>query len=150
MATQPDPEPSRVITHSTGETESVGARLAALSRPGMVWGLSGELGAGKTALVRGFVRAMGSPRRVKSPTYSLVHQYTGGPCIVHHLDLYRLANGADIREAGLDEFLINPAGITLAEWIERWVPDAREPILRIRIRCLDENTREILHDNPRH
>lgn len=146
----PEADPIRVITRSTEETEALGARLAALSRPGMVWGLFGELGAGKTALVRGFVRGLGSPRRVQSPTYSLVHQYTGGPCIVHHLDLYRLANGADIHEAGLDEYLVNPVGISLVEWIERWNPDAQDSIHHIRIRCLDENTREILHDNPRH
>ncbi len=149
MPKRTEPDPVRVITRSTEETEALGAQLAALSRPGMVWGLSGELGAGKTALIRGFVRALGSRRRVQSPTYNLVHQYTGGSCTVHHLDLYRLSGDADIREAGLDEFLIDPPGITLAEWIERWTPDTDEPVHRIRIRCLDENTREILHDDPR-
>jgi len=139
-----------VLTHSPRETEALGERLGREARAGEVYGLSGDLGAGKTAFVRGFVRGVGSPRRVHSPTFALLHEYPGGRCTVHHLDLYRLATPEEIRGAGLDEYLLAPEGITLAEWIERWSAAALDPgpLRHIRFRTVDEHRREITHDDP--
>jgi tRNA threonylcarbamoyladenosine biosynthesis protein TsaE len=146
-----DPMPV-VISRSVEETEQIGERLGKEARRGQVYGLSGDLGAGKTALVRGFARGLGCPGRVHSPTFSLVHEYGGGREPLFHLDLYRLAGSAEIEGAGLDEFLFRPKGISLVEWIERWeIPGgaAHGPVHRIHLRVLDENTREMSYDDSR-
>jgi tRNA threonylcarbamoyladenosine biosynthesis protein TsaE len=139
-----------VLTHTPQETEQLGETLGRNAPSGAVYGLSGDLGAGKTAFVRGFVRGVGSSRRVHSPTFALLHEYTGGRCPVFHLDLYRLETPEAIRGAGLDEYLDQPDGITLAEWIVRWEsPEAPSGRVRhIRFRTVDEQTREITHDDP--
>lgn len=136
-----------VITQSPAETEQLGEALGLRARHGWVYGLSGDLGAGKTAFVRGFVRGVGSNRRAHSPTFALFHEYPGGRHTVFHLDLYRLAAPDDIRGAGLDQYLESPDGVTLAEWIERWTPAAHGPIRHLHFRCLDENRREITYDD---
>ncbi|MBL9172305.1 MAG: tRNA (adenosine(37)-N6)-threonylcarbamoyltransferase complex ATPase subunit type 1 TsaE [Verrucomicrobiales bacterium] len=141
-----------VISRSVEETEQFGERLGMAARRGQVYGLSGDLGAGKTALVRGFARGLGCPGRVHSPTFALVHEYGGGREPLFHLDLYRLAGPAEIEGAGLDEYMIRPGGVSLVEWIERWEsPDeaAHGPVRRIRLRVLDENTREMSYDDSR-
>jgi tRNA threonylcarbamoyladenosine biosynthesis protein TsaE len=150
MEKPPERMPTRIISRSPEETEALGVRLAEASRPGMVWGLSGELGAGKTAFVRGFARGMGCSRRAHSPTFALLHEYGGGRCPVHHLDLYRLSGPSDITAAGLEEYLIAPPGIALVEWIDRWNPEPDGSIRHIRFKHLDETTREIIHDDPGH
>ena len=143
---------SVVISRSVAETEQIGEELGKKARLGEVYGLSGDLGAGKTAFVRGFARGLGCPGRVHSPTFALIHEYGGGRQPLFHLDLYRLAGPAEIDGAGLDEFLFRPKGISLVEWIERWetVGDATGiPLRRIQIRVLDETTREMIYDDPR-
>ena len=135
-----------VVTQSPEETEQLGETLGRQAQTGSVFGLTGDLGAGKTAFVRGFTRGVGSTRRVHSPTFALLHEYPGGRHTVFHLDLYRLNSPDDIRAAGLDEFLESADGITLAEWIERWNPAPGGSIRHIRFRCLDEHWREITHD----
>lgn len=136
------------VTRSAEETERLGERLGAAAVAGMVFGLSGDLGAGKTAFVRGFVRGVGSTRRVHSPTFALLHEYGGGRFPVFHLDLYRLETPEEIRGAGLDEYLERPAGVTVAEWIERWEPVALPgSVCRVRFRVVDETTREITYDD---
>lgn len=136
-----------VVTQSPEETEQLGEAIGRRASAGSVFGLTGDLGAGKTAFVRGFARGVGSTRRVHSPTFALLHEYPGGRHPVFHLDLYRLNSPDEIRAAGLDEYLESPAGITLAEWIERWNPAPGGPIRHIRFRCLDEQRREITHDD---
>ncbi len=91
------------------------------ARPGQVIALSGDLGAGKTQLVKGIARGLGIPARVHSPTFTLVNIYTGGRMALYHLDLYRLAGIEDILSAGLEEYL-SPEGVTVIEWAERWLP----------------------------
>ena len=135
----------RHVTRSVAETEALGATLGATLAPGTVLGLSGDLGAGKTAFVRGLVRGVGSPARVHSPTFALLNEYREGRCVVHHLDLYRLHGAADARAAGLEEHLVHPEGITVVEWIERWdepLPGMR----RLRFGWIDEGTREVIDD----
>ncbi len=140
-----------VISQSVQETEALGERLGRSAQRGDVFGLRGELGAGKTALVRGFVRALGCPGRAHSPTFSLLNSYSGGREPLFHLDLYRLSGAAEVQGAGLEEYLIRPEGISLVEWMERWSPEPSpgDPAIRwISIRILDELSREITHDDP--
>jgi tRNA threonylcarbamoyladenosine biosynthesis protein TsaE len=105
-------------TRSPEETEALGERLGAGFQGGEVVLLSGELGAGKTAFVRGLARGVGAdPEEVASPTFVLLTSYPGR-LTLHHADLYRLAGGGDDRELGLEE-LPGPAGVLAIEWAER-------------------------------
>src|ERR1043166_6905605 len=94
-----------VITRSPAETEALGEAWARDARNGWVIGLSGDLGAGKTQLVKGFARGLGVTRRGRSPTFALVNVYTGGRLALFHLDLYRLETRGQIVAAGLDDYL---------------------------------------------
>ena len=107
------------ISHSPSETESLGERWGREAPRGLVIGLSGDLGAGKTQFVKGIARGLGIVARVHSPTFTLVNEYDGGRLPLFHLDLYRLETPAQILSAGLEEFL-QPDGVTVIEWAERW------------------------------
>ena len=103
---------------STSETETM-ARAEAFGaelRPGNVVALKGPLGAGKTLFCRGVARALGYSGLVNSPTYALVHEYAGR-IPIFHMDLYRLAPGADWEEIGLSHYL-DGKGVCLIEWPE--------------------------------
>ncbi|MFU8878085.1 MAG: tRNA (adenosine(37)-N6)-threonylcarbamoyltransferase complex ATPase subunit type 1 TsaE, partial [Wenzhouxiangellaceae bacterium] len=97
---------------------ALGARLASRLAGGQVWALSGELGAGKTTLVRGMLRGLGFGGRVKSPSYGLVESYELDALAVHHLDLYRLGEPEELDFIGIEE-LAGPESILLIEWPER-------------------------------
>jgi len=106
------------ITASVAETEALAEGLAASLRGGEVVLLSGELGAGKTAFVRGLARGLGvDPQEVASPTFVLLTSYPGR-LRLHHADLYRLAGDGDDRELGLEE-LPGPGAVLAIEWAER-------------------------------
>ena len=90
------------------------------ARSGLVIGLCGDLGAGKTQLVKGLARGLGCGQPVRSPTFALLHTYTGGRLLLFHLDLYRLESRDQIIAAGLEEYL-TPEGVTVIEWAERWL-----------------------------
>ena len=105
-------------TASEAETRALAARLAATLPAGSVLLLSGDLGAGKTAFVRGLAEGLGlDAEEVTSPTFTLVHEYRGGRLPLVHVDLYRL-DAADLDEIGLDPDLA-AAGIVAVEWPER-------------------------------
>ena len=104
-----------VETTGSAETESLGAELAAALRDGDVVLVAGELGAGKTTLVRGAARALGVSDPVTSPTFSIGHRYTGAGVTVSHLDLYRLGGLAEEDPALLADYL-GPGRIAFVEW----------------------------------
>ena len=106
------------ISHGPAETESLGESFGRAAKRGLVIALSGELGAGKTQLVKGLARGLGITARVHSPTFTLVNEYAGGRLRLFHLDLYRLESSAQILAAGLEEFL-QPDGVAVVEWAER-------------------------------
>jgi tRNA threonylcarbamoyladenosine biosynthesis protein TsaE len=107
------------ITSSEEETERVGESLARSLRSGAVLLLYGELGAGKTALVRGLARGLGAPtENVSSPTFTLIQEYAGTAVTLYHVDLYRLTP-REVDELGLEE-LVSGDGIVAIEWAERW------------------------------
>ncbi len=99
-------------------TASLAAKLARALAPGMVICLRGDLGAGKTTLVRALLRALGYDGRVKSPTYTLVEQYEASGLHLRHFDLYRFRDAAEWEAAGFrDEF--NGSNVCLVEWPEK-------------------------------
>lgn len=108
---------TKAVTHSEAETAAFAREFAKGLGPGSAVALYGQLGAGKTALVRALCQALGFSGGVSSPTYTLVHEYPHEPPIFH-LDLYRLSTGADLEEAGLARCLAGDA-IALIEWPER-------------------------------
>jgi tRNA threonylcarbamoyladenosine biosynthesis protein TsaE len=101
-------------------TAELGARIAAALRPGDVVALSGELGAGKTALARAILRALGVTGHVPSPTFTLVQSYETPGLRVHHFDLYRIEAENELPELGLDE--AKEEGAVLIEWPDRGMP----------------------------
>lgn len=103
-------------TSCVSETEALGEALAKAYPPPQVFCLTGDLGAGKTALVRGLARGYGFSGRVMSPTFTLMHIYEGDVPI-HHFDLYRLTTDEELDDIDFDSYLEN--GVTVIEW-----PDA--------------------------
>ena len=97
------------ISHSPAETDALGETWGRAAERGLVIGLSGDLGAGKTQLVKGLARGLGITARVHSPTFALVNIYAGGRLPLFHLDLYRLETPEQIIAAGLEEYL-QPGG----------------------------------------
>lgn len=129
------------VSNSEAETDLLAARLANVLAPGTVVALVGNLGAGKTRLVRGVAEALGVDRRaVASPTFVLVHEYAGR-LPMFHFDVYRLANPVDFLELGADEYL-NSGGVCFVEWADRVEPLLPPDHLRIRISATGETTRE--------
>ena len=105
-------------SNSEDDTRAIAAALAPTLSAGSVLLLSGDLGAGKTAFVRGLAEGLGlDPGEVTSPTFTLVHEYRGGALPLIHVDLYRL-DRADLDEIGLDPDLA-ATGVTAVEWAER-------------------------------
>jgi tRNA threonylcarbamoyladenosine biosynthesis protein TsaE len=101
-------------------TEAWGARLAARLTPGAVVFLQGDLGAGKTTLVRGVLRGLGHTGSVKSPTYTLLEPYDLPRFVVYHFDFYRIVNSQELDFIGVDE-LVDSHAVKLVEWPERVV-----------------------------
>lgn len=108
---------------SPADTLALGRQWAAEASPGWVFGLTGDLGAGKTQLVKGLAQGLGITERVQSPTFALVNEYRSGRWPLFHLDLYRLETPEQIHSAGLEEYLFPSRGITVVEWFER-VPES--------------------------
>jgi tRNA threonylcarbamoyladenosine biosynthesis protein TsaE len=139
------------ISHSPQETEALGAQWGRTATAGLVLALSGDLGAGKTQLVRGLARGLGVTSRVHSPTFTLVNEYGGGRLKLFHLDLYRLETPDQIHSAGIEEFL-NPDGVAVIEWAERLPGFAAgsvrlEKLARVNIEVLSETERRIVYEN---
>ncbi len=99
-------------------TLALGASLAAALAPGLTIWLRGDLGAGKTTLTRGLLRALGFSGRVKSPTYTLVELYEFTRFNLYHFDLYRFADPDEWEDAGFREYF-NPASVCLVEWPDK-------------------------------
>jgi tRNA threonylcarbamoyladenosine biosynthesis protein TsaE len=143
------------ISHSPAETESFGETWGRSAKNGLVIALSGDLGAGKTQLVKGIARGLSINTRVHSPTFTLVNVYTGGRLTLFHIDLYRLETEAQILSAGIEEYL-RPDGVTVIEWAERWFekhPTSKaqhptsNPLRVVTIETVSENERRISYED---
>ena len=109
---------------SEQETEALGEALVSRLSPGAVVAFTGDLGAGKTAFVRGMARGLGITQRVTSPTFTIVNEYEGGRLPLFHFDLYRLGSSDELFDIGWEDFL-RRGGICAVEWSEN-VADALE------------------------
>jgi tRNA threonylcarbamoyladenosine biosynthesis protein TsaE len=131
-------------THSAAETEALGRQLALRLDRGDLVALEGQLGAGKTVLVRGLAEGLGlaDGRDVSSPTYVLVQEYVGrGP--IFHIDLYRLAEPkGQLADLGLEEML--QSGVVLIEWASKAEDDLPRPFWRIQIELTGKTSRKIV------
>jgi tRNA threonylcarbamoyladenosine biosynthesis protein TsaE len=128
-------------THSEEETAAVGRDLAAGLNAGSVLLLFGDLGAGKTAFVRGLAEGLGVHRdEVSSPTFTLVQEYRGGRLPLFHVDLYRLNDPREIEELGLED--IAEGGVLAIEWAEK-LPRAPAESVIVRITHEIAETRTI-------
>ena len=129
------------ITNSPGETENVGAALAAVLEPGTVLAYRGDLGAGKTAFTRGLAKGLGCGEIVTSPTYTIVNEYLSGRLPLFHFDMYRLGSSNDLWDIGWEDYL-ERGGICAVEWSEN-VDDAMENAVYVTIEKLGEDSRHI-------
>ena len=130
-----------VTTHSEDETAALGRELAAMLSAGGVLLLYGDLGAGKTALVRGLAEGLGVSRdEVSSPTFTLVQEYRGGRLTLFHVDLYRIEDPREFDELGLDE--IAAGGVMAIEWADK-LPEPPPNATRVTIQHADENERVV-------
>ncbi len=135
-----------MVTGSEEETSAAGERLAGRINAGDVVLLYGDLGAGKTAFVRGLARGLGaSPDDVSSPTFTLVQEYRGSRVTLHHVDLYRLKE-IEVDDLGLDELSLGRT-VVAVEWAERWA-DAPPGAWVVRISSEGEDQRRISIAGP--
>jgi tRNA threonylcarbamoyladenosine biosynthesis protein TsaE len=120
---------------SEAETLALGRALAPLLEPGMTVHLRGDLGAGKTTLVRGILRGLGYEGRVKSPTFTLLEPYKFSRLYLYHFDFYRFLDPQELEETGFREYF-NPQSLCLVEWPEK-APDLPPADLDITLQVAD-------------
>ena len=121
------------ITRSPEETEALGARLAGALEPGAVVAFTGDLGAGKTAFVRGLARGLGIRDRVTSPTFTIVNEYEGGRLPLFHFDMYRLGSADELFDIGWEDYLAR-GGVCAVEWSENIAGALEDGCIRVDIR----------------
>ena len=131
-----------IISHSPTETFDYGRQLASELRPGNILALTGELGAGKTCLVKGIAAGLGIAQDVTSPTFTLIHEYRGGRLPLYHVDLYRLDTIADAVGIGIEEYLPSD-GVTVIEWAEKIEPLLPPGTTRVRLALINDTSRRI-------
>lgn len=136
---------SIITTNNPGETQNAGRALAQSLPSGGLVILTGDLGAGKTTLVRGICEGLGAPpREVRSPSFTLVNEYQG-TIPIRHADLYRVESLRDLETTGLFDGQFE--GVTLVEWGERLSTPTRAGAIIIRIEELGESQRRIIVEN---
>lgn len=143
----------KYISKGPDETKDIGLRLGRILRPGDVVGLYGELGTGKTVMVKGIARVFGIEERdIISASFTIISEYPATPPFTH-IDLYRIGRDEDLAELGLWEH-IGGDGISVIEWAERAGGLLPDDMIRVRLRSVDKNTREItiegIHEKGRH
>lgn len=132
----------QIETHSAAETVAFGKRFAIELRAGNVIALSGELGAGKTCLVKGIALGLGIQQDVTSPTFTLIHEYSGGRLPLFHADLYRLDSAPQAQAIGIEDYL-NGSGVTVIEWAEKIATLLPAGTIRVHIEIISESIRRI-------
>jgi tRNA threonylcarbamoyladenosine biosynthesis protein TsaE len=137
-------------SRSPEETQALGESWGKSAFSGQIIGLTGDLGAGKTQLVKGLARGLGVKSEVHSPSFALVHEYADGRLPLFHIDLYRLQSLSQIIGAGLEEYFYHPPGVTIIEWVERWNPSPAsvlQPYRHVAIQTLSDVERRITYED---
>ena len=130
------------ISNNPAETEAIGQRFAKDVNAGSILALKGELGSGKTHLVKGLVAGLGSGAAVTSPTFTILHEYSSGRFPVYHFDFFRLEDRQSVARLGLDDYFFGD-GVSVIEWADRFpefIPGQARWIL---FEIKSENTRAI-------
>ncbi len=132
-------------THSAEETIAAGRMLSNFLEPGQVFVLRGDLGAGKTTLVKGIAEGFEAAlqEEVTSPTFTLVHEYRGPRVTLFHLDLYRIDTDRELMTLGIDDLRAEPASIVLVEWGEKFASVVQQSDGEVRIDRLGDSNRKI-------
>ena len=138
-----------ISTHSAEETIAVGRKLARDLSPPLIVFLRGDLGAGKTTLVKGIAEGFEAARaeNVTSPTFTLIHEYRGPKTILYHIDLYRIDTDRELETLGLDD-LLAPDSILLIEWGEKFPRLQRDRRFEIALERVGEAERRIQWGGP--
>lgn len=114
------------ISNSAEETESFGRQFAGNVKSGDVLALTGELGSGKTQFVKGFACGLNAAVAATSPTFTLVHEYSGGRLPIYHFDFFRVEDRQSAERLGLDEYFFGE-GVSIVEWADKFrdlIPDS--------------------------
>ena len=130
------------ISNSPQDTEALGAALAQVCWPGCTVAFRGDLGAGKTAFVRGMAQGLGITDRVTSPTFTIVNEYTGGRLPLFHFDLYRIRDVYDLESTGFYDYL-DRGGVLFIEWSENAAEALPPNTIHVRFERIDDDTRVI-------
>ena len=109
------------ISNSADETEAFGRQFAGEVKAGDVLALTGGLGSGKTQFVRGLTSGLGATTFATSPTFTLIHEYSGGGLPIYHFDFFRIEDGPSAERLGLDDYFFGD-GVSVVEWADRF-PD---------------------------
>lgn len=135
------------ITHSAEETTALGMRLAEELAPPKLVVLTGELGTGKTTIIKGIAHGFKAAHEedVTSPTFTLVHEYRGPEVNVYHIDLYRVDTQRELMTLGLDD-LMDANSVLLIEWGEKFPRFQRERDAEIRFERMGDHDRKIVVD----
>lgn len=136
------------ISNSAEETVAIGHIYGREARKGDVFALRGDLGAGKTQFVKGFVSGVGSRCEVTSPTFVLVHEYDDGRLPVYHFDFYRVESRQALSGLGLDDYIFGE-GVSLIEWADRYFDLIPTHAKWFSFELGDEQTRVINEGAPR-
>ena len=136
-----------IISRNAQETFELGKEFASVVGPGDVLVLCGDLGAGKTHLVKGLAAGLGVSTEVTSPTFTLIHEYPGSHRTLYHIDLYRLEDSAEALGIGLEEYM-DSDGVTVIEWGDKFPELMPKESKWIRLRVLEGDLREINFEHP--
>ena len=134
------------LTRSAEETIALGRELAPLLKDARMVILRGDLGAGKTTLVKGIAEGLHAASRddITSPTFTLIHEFRGPEVTLYHVDLYRIETERELQTLGLDELFAEPGNLVLLEWGEKFLRFQRERDVEIAIERQGEQERKII------
>src|SRR6266516_205163 len=135
-------EVATFISNSAAETEAIARQIAKDVDVGSVLALKGELGSGKTQFTKGLVAGLGSSAAVTSPTFTIVHEYSGGRLPVYHFDFFRLQDRQSVARLGLDDYFFGD-GVSVIEWADRFPELIPEQARWLSFEMKSENERMI-------
>ena len=137
----------QLTLNNSNETIALGERMADDLRPGDVVVLNGDLGAGKTTFTKGIAKGLGIKEIIKSPTFTIIHEYQDGRIPLYHMDAYRLENGG-AEDLGLDEYF-DGDGVSVVEWAQFAEDELPDEFLAITFKRTDDESKRILTFDPR-